>query len=72
MKEFISQNGGLVGFIVMCAIALNVLLSGISKALEVIMDKTKTETDNKIHAGLTKVLAILQKIVDWGSGNRPH
>lgn len=72
MKEFISSNGGLLAMIVMVAISLNLVLSGISHALEVFKDKTVTDTDNKVHAFIGKVLTVLQKVIDWGSGNRQH
>lgn len=72
MKEFISQNGGVLSLVVMVAITLNFILSGISKGLEVFKDKTATELDNKVYAILNKVASVLQKIIDWSSGNRQH
>jgi len=72
MKEFLAQNGGLLGAIVLVAVCLNLVLSGIAKMLDLIKDKTKTEVDNKIAAILHKVIAVLQKVIDWGSGNREH
>jgi len=72
MKEFVSQNGGLLGVVVMLALALNFLLSGISKMLEVIQDKTASTLDNRAVVFLNKVAGILQKVIDWGSANRPH
>jgi hypothetical protein len=72
MKELIETNGGILGFIVMVAMALNLLLSGVSKFLDFIKDKTKNETDNKIAAIVHKIAAVLQKIIDWSSANRAH
>lgn len=72
MKEFMAQNGGLLGMLALMALCLNVLLSGVSKALGVIKDKTATNVDNKAYEIINKITAILQKIVDWGSGNRQH
>lgn len=72
MSELIQQNGGLLGFVVMVAMALNLLLSGVSKFLDFIKDKTKTEADNKVAAIIHKIAAVLQKIIDWSSANRPH
>jgi hypothetical protein len=72
MKEFVSQNGGLLGVVVLVAVVLNFVLSGISKALEMIADKTATQADNKALAIVNKLVLILQKVIDWGSGNRPH
>ena len=54
------------------ALALNLVLSGLSKALEVIKDKTESKFDDEIYAKLAKVTAILQKVIDWGSANRSH
>jgi len=54
------------------ALALNLVLSGLSKALEVIKDKTESKVDDEIYAKLAKVMAILQKVIDWGSANRSH
>lgn len=72
MKEFFSQNGGIIAVVSMIALMLNVFLSGLSKALEVIKDKTTTEVDNKAYALIQKIAAVLQKVVDWSSGNRQH
>ncbi len=72
MKEFLASNGGLLGAFALVAVVLNIFLSGLSKALEVIKDKTATETDNKAYALIQKVMAVLQKVVDWSSGNRQH
>lgn len=72
MKEFFSQNGGIVAVVSMIALMLNVFLSGLSKALEIIKDKTATEVDNKAYAFIQKIAVVLQKIVDWSSGNRQH
>jgi len=72
MKEFISQNGGIVPAIVLVAFAFNMALSGISKALESIKDKTESKADDKAFEIISKIVSVLQKIVDWGSANRSH
>lgn len=72
MKEFLSQNGGMVGVVVMVAVALNFLLSGVSKMLEVIKDKTATNLDNRAFIFVNKLTGILSKVIDWSSGNREH
>lgn len=72
MKEFLAQNGGVVGTVVLVAMVLNFVLSGISKGLEAIMDKTATQADNKAFAIVNKIAAVLQKIIDWTSANRAH
>ena len=53
-------------------LALNLLLSGVYKALDVIKDKTKSEVDNKISAALHKVSDLLQKVLDMVGYNPKH
>lgn len=72
MKEFMLENGGVLAVASMAALMLNLFLSGLSKALEVIKDKTKTEADNKLYDVVQKCASVLQKVVDWSSGNRQH
>lgn len=66
------MEGGLLGTIIMGAVAVNFVLSGLSKALEVIKDKTENKTDDKIYLYVNKAALITQKIVDWASANRKH
>lgn len=70
MSALIASNGGLVATIVLASIALNFVLSGIQKALEIIKDKTASKVDNVLYDFVTKAVTVLQKIVDWGSANR--
>lgn len=72
MQEFMAQNGGVVGTVVMVAVLLNFILSGLSKAIEVIKDKTTTQADNKAFEIINKIAAVLQKVIDWTSANRSH
>ena len=58
--------------IVMWVIALNFLLSGIGKALDVVKDKTKGKADNKAADVVHKATNVLQKVVDFASANRSH
>lgn len=53
-------------------VAFNLILSGISKILDVIKDKTKTDVDNHTHAFIVKMTAKLQKLIDWLGANREH
>lgn len=45
---FVAQIIGIV-------VGFNLVVLGVMKVLEVFMDKTKTETDNKFHAVLRKL-----------------
>ncbi len=72
MNAFLETNGGLVGSVIVVAMFLNFFLSGLSKALEVIKDKTENKVDDKIYLYVNKAAQIIQKIVDWASANRSH
>ena len=72
MSEFLEQSGGLVATVVMVMVALNVFLMGIYKTLEVIKDKTAGNGDNKAYEAIGKIIAVLQKIIDFVSANRKH
>jgi len=56
--------------IIGAVIAFNVALSGLSKGLELIKDKTKSDLDNKIYNILNISTSFIQKIIDWVSANR--
>lgn len=72
MNAFLETNGGLVGSVIVVAMFLNFFLSGLSKGLEVIKDKTENKVDDKIYVYVNKAAQVLQKIVDWASANRSH
>ncbi len=72
MNAFLETNGGLVGSVIVVAMFFNFFLSGLSKALEVIKDKTENKVDDKIYLYVNKAAQIIQKIVDWASANRSH
>lgn len=72
MNAFLETNGGLVGSVIVVAMFLNFFLSGLSKGLEVIKDKTENKVDDKIYFYVNKAAQVLQKIVDWASANRSH
>jgi hypothetical protein len=65
-------QSGFLGTVIMSAMALNFVLSGLSKALEVVKDKTENKTDDKIYLYVNKAALIVQKVVDWASANRQH
>lgn len=72
MKEFIASQGGLIATIVAVAVALNFVLSGVIKALEMFKDKTESKADDNLWAFLRKCADVVTKVIEWGTGNRPH
>lgn len=72
MSEFLEANGGLLATVLVVVLAMNALLMGIYKTLEVIKDKTSGSGDDKAYAAIGKVIAVLQKIIDFLSGNVSH
>lgn len=53
-------------------VSVNLFLSGLQMALGKVMNFTESKVDNKIFDILSKVLAILSKIIDFGSANVAH
>jgi hypothetical protein len=53
-------------------VGFNVALTGISKGLELIKDKTSNTADNKLYDIICKVTSVLQKIVDAAGFNPEH
>jgi hypothetical protein len=53
-------------------LAMNFLLSGVSKSLAVIKDKTESKIDDKIWFYVNKAAGICQKVVDIFSANPKH
>ena len=72
MQTFMDSNGGFVGTVIVVAMFFNFFLSGLSKGLEVIKDKTENKVDDKIWLYVNKAAQVVQKIVDWASANRSH
>ena len=56
--------------IILIIMALNTVLSGIQKGLEVIKDKTESKVDDKTYDILTKVLSVTSTVISWLSANR--
>lgn len=50
-------------------ISVNLALSGVYAALGKIKDITQTSLDNKVYDFLGKVVDVLQKIIEFASGN---
>lgn len=72
MKEFFAQNGGLLQAVALVLVAVMAVLSGLSKALEVIKDKTSSNLDNRAYEWVNKAASALKVVIDWLSGNRAH
>lgn len=58
--------------ILMYVMALNLFLSGLAKALEVIKDKTASKADDKVWYWVDKLAGISKSIVDFLSANPKH
>lgn len=58
--------------LLMYVMALNLVLSGLSKALELIKDKTANKTDDVIWFWVDKLAGISKAIIDALSANRKH
>ena len=69
--EFIKNPESMVS-LATALIAVNLVLSGLSKGLELFKDKTSSQLDNRIWGVLNKASSVLQKAVDWMQGNRAH
>ena len=69
IQELSNSSGGIVALALTFLLASNAFLSGLSKALELIKDKTKTDVDNKAHDFLVNVLSYVQMIIDFLKGN---
>lgn len=69
MTDFFNSSGGVIAGIALIIIAVNTILTGIYKALELIKDKTKSDWDNKLYSVLTVVIGWIQKIIEIISAN---
>ena len=69
--EFFKNPAGIASLVAVL-VAINIILSGISKLLEVIKDKTQTQADNKAFEIVGKMSTFMQKAIDWMQGNRKH
>lgn len=69
MMEFIAENGGYLAFIVMVVMMVNFILTGIKKALELVMDKTKTPVDNSIYKVIHAIVSFFDKVIEFLTAN---
>lgn len=65
MNELLDVSSGTLGLVITLVIAVNFVLSGLAKALEVVKDKTESQADNEAHAKLLKVIEVLTRVLDW-------
>lgn len=72
MKEFIDANGGLIQAVSLTVVCVNLVLSATKKILELVMNKTKSDVDNKAFAVVSKLADKTTKVIDWMSANRAH
>ena len=74
MKEMIEviMEHGWVGTMVAVLVGFNLVLSGLSKILDLVKDKTATKIDNKIADYILKMITGIQKALDWLGANREH
>lgn len=72
IQNFLANNTDVIGAVIAAVIAINLMLSGAQKLLEIVKDKTATDSDNKAHAVLLKVTGFLTKAVEWISANRQN
>jgi hypothetical protein len=74
IQEWFSKiaDGGFAVGLVSVLVAFNLILSSLSKLLDVFKDKTKTQVDNKLYAAINKLIVFIQKVIDWMGGNREH
>ena len=53
-------------------VAFNLLLGGLSSALNLIKDKTESSLDNKLASGVGALSGLLLKLIDLLGGNKEH
>jgi hypothetical protein len=58
--------------VIAALLIFNVAVGAAQKVLEVVKDKTSTESDNKVYEFINKYAGHVQKAIDWISANRPH
>lgn len=72
MNELIERSGGLVSFVVLVAMCLNIALSALSSILEKVKGLTESKLDDKAAEIVMTIINILQKLIDFASANRQH
>ena len=65
-------NLPLVAQVIMYVVAFNVALGGVKGALDLIKDKTVSQTDNKAAEFLGKISGFLGKLLDILGYNKAH
>ena len=72
LARFGSLVGADVAIILAVLFAVNIALTSASKGLEVIMDKTETNLDNKAYAVINSIIKVVVKILDIVGYNPAH
>lgn len=61
-----------VGKIWAVAVTMNLALSVLSKALDLLKNKLSSNLENKLVLYIHNSASFLQKVIDWASANRSH
>lgn len=72
IKGLFSGESGMPAQIAAIVLAVNVGLSGLKSALDMIKDKTSNTIDNKVADVLGKVVGVFSWLVDLLSANKEH
>ena len=72
MNEIIEKSGGMLPFVVLVAVCLNLALSALSAILDKIKGLTESKLDDKAAEIIGSIIGLLQKLIDFASANRPH
>lgn len=71
INEWLS-NQPIAVMVISSVVAFNLSLAGLSKGLDFIKDKTKTDLDNKALVVVNKISSLLQKVIDALGYNPKH
>ncbi len=69
LKDFIAQNGGLVGAVSVILVCVNILLTAVKAVLEKLQPNQPVTGVKSI---LVKVSGVVQGLIDWMTGNKAH
>lgn len=72
MTEQLLNSWPMAAVVLVWIYALNVLLVGLYKALEVVKGKTKTKLDDKVYNFVFKLSEMLQNVLDFVGYNPKH
>lgn len=72
MSDFIAVHGGTVSSIVLALFIINVCLSAFKVILEKLEPSPEQLAASKSYVMVSKVIAIVQNVIDWLSANKQH